>query len=811
MKDERIACGGLPIDSTRGKVEFFAAKGVWALPPGGEGGILKTLLSALAAGALCLLSSLPSTASDDPFLWLEERTGDRALAWVGEQNAATAEEISSDPRFEAWWRTTLDLFSAEDRIPYVYQQGRYLYNFWQDGTNVLGVWRRTTYESYRSARPDWETIIDFDQLAAREGTDWVFGYAECLWPDYDRCLVTMSPDGGDAVEIREFDLKTKAFVADGFVSPVSKSSFSWLDRDRVVVSAAYAADEVTTSGYPRVIKVLERGQKLEDARTVFAGDVDDLSAGGWSAGDGESLLVWQDIDFYNSAIYLIGATGHKRRIPLPTDLALSVFFQDQMIFAPRSRWTAPDGTVAEPGGLYAFSYGDWFRTNRMGNVATLMKPSARVSIATVASTRDRLFVSTVDNVRARVAAFSRFGGRWTSQTIGLPDNGDITISHTDYEGSSVSFGFMDFLTPPSLIWSTDNGGSLETLKTTGARFDASPFMSEQFEATSADGTRVPYFVVRRKDQSGPVPTLMYGYGGFEVSLTPWYSSIRGKLWLEQGNAWVLANIRGGGEFGPEWHQAALKENRQRAYDDFAAIAEDLVARGITTASQLGIMGGSNGGLLTGVMLTQRPELFGAVISQVPLLDMLRYTELPPGASWIAEYGDPAIPEEAAYIEKYSPYQNVAKDRSYPPALFTTSTADDRVHPGHARKMAALMQSLGHPARFNENTQGGHGGSGDLRPQAMIVAMEYLFLQRALEGEANHPQPVTGSRKPVLEVSDRALFPADASAESGVDCAQIDVVAQAARRMGQAVAGLRTRHAELSRDCRQSEQAVSAPN
>ena len=767
----------------------------------------------LSLGVAAFLALAPmALATADPFIWLEERNGDRATAWVAEQNAGTAREISSDPRFLTYWETALDLFSAEDNIPYVYQQGGFVYNFWQDGTNVLGLWRRTTFESYRAARPDWETILDFDRLAAEEGTDWVFGYAQCLWPDYERCLVQMSPDGGDAVEIREFDIRTKSFVTDGFFSPVSKSSFAWLDRDTVIVSAAYTPDEQTVSGYPRTIKVLKRGEGLDEARVVFKGEEGDLSASGFAAGGSlaDGILVWQDLDFYNSAIYLLAANGKKRRIPLPTDLALTVFFQDQMLFSPRSAWTAPDGTVAQPGGLYAFSYGEWLQSRQMGAVSTLMPPSPRLSIGSVTSTRDRLFVATVDNVRSRVLAFDRVDGAWASQAIALPDNGDISISHTEYDGSSVSFSFMDFLTPPSLIWSQDNGRTLETVKSVGARFDATPYETEQFEAISKDGTRVPYFVVRSRDAAGPVPTMMYGYGGFEVSLTPWYSSARGKLWLEQGNAWVLANIRGGGEFGPQWHQAALKENRQRAYDDFAAIAEDLVARGITTSAQLGIQGGSNGGLLTGVMLTQRPELFGAVISDVPLLDMLRYTELPPGASWIAEYGDPAIAEEAAYIARYSPYQNVRPGTTYPPALFTTSTADDRVHPGHARKMTALMQSLGKSALFHENTQGGHGGSGDLRPAAMVLAMQYLFLQRALEGADKRPQPVAGVATPELDISDRSGAPADASDEAGLDCGQLKVIEQAARRKGMVSASLRTRHAELLRVCERIGYAASPP-
>ncbi|MGE3308303.1 MAG: prolyl oligopeptidase family serine peptidase, partial [Rhizobiaceae bacterium] len=438
----------------------------------------------------------------------------------------------------------------------------------------------------------------------------------------------------------------------------------------------------------------------------------------------------------------------------------------------------------------------------------LLEPAKRVSVSCLSTTVDRLFVSLVDNVRGRVLQFDWTDKGWISHKLDLPDNGDISISHTDYESSSVSFSFQDFLTPPSLIWSDDDGETLQTVKSLSERFDASPFTTEQFLATSADGTLVPYFVVRPAKQAGPVPTLMYGYGGFEVSLTPWYSGSRGKLWLEQGNAFVVANIRGGGEFGPEWHQAAVGANRQRAYDDFAAVAQDLVKRKITTAAQLGIQGGSNGGLLTGVMLTQRPELFGAVISQVPLLDMLRYTALPPGASWIAEYGDPAIPDEAAWIARYSPYQNVRPDGKYPPTLFTTSTADDRVHPGHARKMAARMQEQGHNALFVENTAGGHGGSGDFRQTALTTAMEYVFLQHSLEGDANHPTSVEGDAS--LEVSQRAIGASDVAAEAGTECSQLAMIRRQAKRQVALSASLATRYAELERNCVRTGIVPPAP-
>jgi prolyl oligopeptidase len=697
----------------------------------------------VACGAAFFGAGAVALAADDPFLWLEDRYGEKSIAWVTEQNKKTAAEFTADPRFSEYFDAALKLFTAEDNIAYGSADRGVVYNFWSDGRNPLGIWRRTSIESYKTDTPDWETLIDFDMLAREEGTNWVFFGSSCT-DDGVRCLIYLSPDGGDAVEIREWDVATKSFVKDGFFSPVSMSGMGWAGNDAVIITAAYEADEQTVSGYPRVVKVLERGQALKDAKVIFEAERGDLSASGYQTEDNGVTyrFVTREIDFYNYQQHLVLADGSLRAIPVPTDLSMAWVYKGQMIFSPRSEWTAPDGTVTRPNGLYSFDFASWAAGagGDIGRVTVMHEPAERVAISSIGTTKDRIFLVLLDNVRGRVVAYDRTADGWIATSVALPDKGDVYINHTDYYGSSVSFGFQDFLTPPSIIWSDDDGRTLSTIKTLAPRFDASPYMIEQFEAVSKDGTKVPYFVVRSRAQAGPVPTLLYGYGGFENSMTPWYSSVRGKFWLEQGNAWALANIRGGGEFGAEWHQAALKENRQRSYDDMAAIAEDLARRGITTAKQLGVQGGSNGGLLTGVMLTQRPDLFGAVISDVPLLDMLRYTALPPGASWIAEYGDPAIPEEAAYIARYSPYQNVVSNAKYPQVLFTTSTADDRVHPGHARKMAALMQSHGHTAWFQENTEGGHGGNGDPSPQAFVYALQYIFLQRVLEGEGNHPEP-----------------------------------------------------------------------
>lgn len=679
-----------------------------------------------------------NSAADDPFLWLEDRTSRQALDWVHRQNEITVGELQGDPSYQATFQTALDLMTAEDNIAIGAALNGCVYNFWQDKINVLGLWRRTTVASYKTEKPEWETIIDFDALSAKEGVKWVFGGASRLYPDFNRCLLSMSPDGGDASEMREFDIETKSFVEDGFRAPASKSGFGWLDKDTVIVSAAFEEADKTQSGYPRVVKLWKRGTALEDATPIFEAEKEDLAAGAALEFDGDRryLVLARTLNFFASHIFLRLPSGENRRLPLPDDMTDSAIFRDQLVFGVRSPWTTPDGVVCKPDGLYSLDLARWVETGALGPVETVLEPAHRVSIAGIARTQDRLFISLMDNVRGKVVVCERNNGTWSLKSVALPENGNVGIAHAEHFGASVSFSFTDFLTPSSIVWSDDDGATLATVKSQPARFDASPFISEQFEARSKDGTMIPYFVVRRRDQDGPVPTLLYGYGGFEVPLLPGYAGVRGRLWLEKGNAYVQANIRGGGEFGPNWHQAALKANRQNAFDDFAAVAQDVVKRGIATPATLGIQGGSNGGLLTGVSLTQHPELFGAVIIEVPLLDMLRYTELPPGASWTAEYGDPAKPDEAAWLAAYSPYQHVSTDAAYPPVLLTTSTADDRVHPGHARKMAARLQAAGHDKTlFFEETEGGHGGRGDRRPQAAQAAMKYVFLQRALSGTA----------------------------------------------------------------------------
>ncbi len=758
----------------------------------------------LAAASAILASAVPLHAAEDPFLWLEEREGKESLDWVRKQNRATARLVTADSRFKGFVETFYDKYSNYTGIPYVHKQGEFLYT--QDSSG----WYRIGYDAFMSGGDDWQRLIDFGQLSKAEKKTWSFYGADCLAPEFERCLISMSPDGGDAVEIREFNLKTRRFVRNGFFSPVSRSSMTWRDDDSVLVMDAYEPESQTTSGYPRIVRLLERGQPLDQAEELFAGERTDMAVYGSTFGDGYVFV--RNVDFYNNVQVVDDGKGKRETVPLPSDLAISQFYEDQFLFSPRSEWTAPDGTVMKTGGLYSFAFDAWAASGEFGKLQTLMAPNSRVAIEDLRYTKDRLFVTVLDNVKNRIIALDlKDDGTWVSQDLGLPKGGSLSISDADPESSTISFVYEDFLAPASLIWSEDSGRTLNTFASSTEFFDAEPFVSEQFEATSKDGTKVPYFVVHRKDQTEPVPTLLYGYGGFAMPMKPAYLWHRGNVWLEEGNAYVVANIRGGGEFGPEWHIAAVKENRQRAYDDMAAVAEDLVKRGITSSDKLAVQGGSNGGLLAGVMLTQRPELFGAVLSEVPLLDMLRYTYLPVGASWIAEYGDPDIPEQAAYIAKYSPYQNVSRDKKYPLALFTTNTSDDRVHPGHARKMAALMQSLGFSTTyFTEGKLGGHGGSGTFDEWAKKEVTRTIFLQRALEGETKHP--VAAEARDEIQFDAASILPVPKEAEEAVtpDCRQLDAMSRLTQRgIDLRQNGMQVRKLQLEKYCAQAGVAVNA--
>ncbi|MDA2891693.1 prolyl oligopeptidase family serine peptidase [Mycolicibacterium sp. BiH015] len=665
--------------------------------------------------------------TDDPYLWLEDVTGDDALAWVREHNEPTVAELSGE-RFEQMRAEALEVLDTDARIPYVRRRGQYLYNFWRDANNQKGVWRRTTLESYRTEKPDWDVIIDVDELARADDQNWVWAGADVIEPDHSLALVSLSRGGSDAAVVREFDMRTRSFVDGGFELAEAKSQVSWEDENTLLVGTDFGEGSLTESGYPRLVKRWRRGTPLSDAETVFSGaESDVVVAGSRDHTEGfERTLVSRAFDFFNERVYEL-RDGELIRIDTPTDASISIH-REWLLIELRTEWQY--GTQIYPAGsLLAAEYEKF-----LGGTAELQvvfTPDAHTCLHHYAWTRDHLVVVTLADVASRVAIYTP--GAWTSQPVpGLPENTNTVIVGTDPLGDEIFLDSSGFLTPSRLLHGTAGGG-LSEIKRAPSFFDASDLEVSQFFATSDDGTAVPYFVVGHRHRQAPGPTLLGGYGGFEVSRTPGYDGVLGRLWLSRGGTYVLANIRGGGEYGPSWHTQAMREGRHLVGEDFAAVAKDLVERGITTVDQLGAQGGSNGGLLMGIMLTKYPELFGGLVCSVPLLDMKRFHLLLAGASWVAEYGDPDDPDDWKFISEYSPYQNISTDRRYPPVLITTSTRDDRVHPGHARKMTAALEAAGHPVRYYENIEGGHAGASDNPQVAFRSALVFEYLLRTLNG------------------------------------------------------------------------------
>ena len=684
--------------------------------------------------ALTLLAggTMANAADEDPYLWLEDVEGAKALDWVKARNADSQKTLEADPSFKPLYDRLLAINNSNERIPYITKIGTRFYNFWKDANHVRGIWRRTTLDEYRKAEPKWETVLDLDALNKAENANWVWKGADCIEPEQDRCLISLSRGGGDAVEVREFDLPSQSFVKDGFVLPEAKSAVGWKDRDTLYLGTDFGPGSLTDSGYPRTVHEWKRGTPWKDARKIFEAKSDDVYAFGFSdyaQGVRHDGVVRVPAFFQNETQLL--RDGRLAKVPKPDDAEIG-FFREYALITLRSAWK-PGKRSFPAGALVAIKVDDLFAGK--DKFSLLFEPTAKRSLAGYSATRNAVLLNVLDNVRSRPEALLLDGRKWKRHAVPVPANADVNLYAENPDMSDNYFMTVtDFLTPTSLSLGVVTGKEHEVLKRQPAYFKSEGLVVEQHEATSKDGTKVPYFVVLPKDRArdGTIPTLLYGYGGFEVSQTPGYYASAGAGWLERGGAFVLANIRGGGEFGPTWHQAALKANRQRAYDDFIAIGEDLIARKITSPRHLGIQGGSNGGLLMGVMYTQRPDLWGAVLCEVPLLDMKRYNKLLAGASWMGEYGNPDVAEEWAYISKYSPYQNIDAAKTYPPILFTTSTRDDRVHPGHARKMAAKLIELGKDVTYYENIEGGHGGSTNNQQAAFMDAIGYVFLWERLK-------------------------------------------------------------------------------
>lgn len=672
---------------------------------------------------------------DDPYLWLEEVLDEQALDWVRERNARTKEEFATPERFQALQSSLRAMLDTDDRIPAPGRRGQYLYNFWRDAEHVRGIWRRTSMAEYRKSEPNWDVIIDVDALAEAEGENWVWGGATVFRPSQERALVSLSRGGADASVVREFDMTARTFLAPdapdhGFYLPEAKSSIGWIDIDTVYVGTDFGPGSLTESGYPRIAKRWQRGTTLDAAETVFEGDPADISVGaGYDRTPGyERHYVSRSTDFFNHESALLHPDGHLQPIETPSDASES-WYKNWLLVRTKSSWQVGEDTYPS-GTLLATNFDEFLSGERRFEV--LFAPDAHTSLYQYGWTEHHLILVTLSDVQTKLAVLTPGADGWArSELSEAPPMATTTVANLDplESGDDYMMTTSGFTFPTTLLAGT-LGAELELLKQEPSHFDADGLIVEQFFATSLDGTQVPYFVVRKPGASGP--TLLGGYGGFEVSRTPGYNAGNGIGWLSSGGISVTANIRGGGEYGPQWHTQAQKAGRHKVGEDFAAVAQDLVTRGITTPAQLGAVGGSNGGLLMGIMLTKYPELFGALVCQVPLLDMSRYHKLLAGASWVAEYGDPDNPDEWAFIKEYSPYQNVSKSAAYPPILLTTSTRDDRVHPGHARKMAARLEEYGHNVWYYENIEGGHGGASDNAQAAFQGALIYEFLWTQLD-------------------------------------------------------------------------------
>jgi len=699
----------------------------------------------LAAAALCITMhrsanaqqiAVTDPATTDKYLWLEDVSSPRSMAWVKAEDERSLKVLEADPHYATYHEEALKLAEAPDRLAFPEQRAGEIYNFWRDAEHVDGIFRKTSLTDYLSAKPNWQTVIDYDALGKQDHAKWVSEGVDCLYPGDQYCLVSLSAGGEDADNQREFDLKTGKFVDGGFALPHSKQSVSWLDKDTLLVARDWGAGTMTKSGYPFVVKMWKRGTPLDSAKEVFRGQESDISAGGYTLHDskGHSVTLFiRGVTFFETQTFVMTPDGAKQ-VAIPLKSNISGMIDGRVLLTISEDWTPAGQTRSfKQGSLLEMKLADFIKDPAHLKPEVVFEPTADEFLGGAAITKSRLLVTTLKHVEGRATIYTPEHSGWTRKALPVPENSTVDIVSTDSDSDTFFLKITGFLTPTSLFLGDALTGKLTLEKTEPARFDASADTVEQLEATSKDGTKVPYFVVHRKDlkYDGSNPTLLNAYGGFEVAETPNYSANIGKLWLEHGGVFVLANIRGGGEFGPAWHEAGLKTHRQRIYDDFAAVGEDLIARKITSPKHLGIMGGSNGGLLMGVEMTQHPELWNAVVIQVPLLDMLRYEKIAAGASWVGEYGSVSVPAERAFLAGISPYNQLKSGVKYPEPFITTTTKDDRVGPQHARKFAAKMEEFHEPFLYDEITEGGHAAGADLKEQANTWALTYVYLTRKL--------------------------------------------------------------------------------
>ncbi|NOU49645.1 S9 family peptidase [Pseudoalteromonas sp. JBTF-M23] len=691
---------------------------------------MKRTVARIASIVSLSVFSTNTLASDsDPFLWLEEIEGTKALEWVKKQNNASLKYLKHNSAYQNIYQNTLSILHDKTRIPYASERAGYYYNFWQSENNTRGLYRRTTLEEYKKADPKWETVLDIDALAQAENENWVYKGIQCHYPKYQRCLVSLSRGGADAVVVREFNITTKSFVKDGFNLPEAKSSVSWRDDNSIFVSTDFGEGTLTNSGYPRLVKIWQRSKPLETAKTIYSADKNSVQTGGFVVYDNgiQYQIIYDSTSMYTRDMYLLN--NNKRvKIDVPNDASIVGLNNGKLFIELKSAW----GKFAQAEVIYA-DITDVGKAHI--SFKSFIKPTDTRSVEGLSFTKSAILVTVLDDVKNKVYRYlPKANGQWQIDQVQLPETGSMYVLNTDPERDDFFINYSDFLSPSSLY--LVNGTSLEFTKLKGNKsyFDADKYMAKQKFATSKDGTQVPYFIVHKKDLklNAKNPTLLYAYGGFEVSMLPYYSATLGKNWLEKGGVYVLANIRGGGEYGPRWHQAAIKNNRHKAFEDFEAVAEQLIKDKVTQPKHLGIKGGSNGGLLVGTAFTRRPDLYNAAICQVPLLDMQRFNKLLAGASWVGEYGNPDNADDWQYIKTYSPYHNLSKSQQYPKVFFTTSTRDDRVHPGHARKMVAKMQDMGFDVLYFENMEGGHAGAANKEQYAMVSSLEYVYLMDRLQ-------------------------------------------------------------------------------
>lgn len=673
----------------------------------------------------------------DPYIWLEEARSDEALAWVEAENALTLAALEADPRFETLKAEALAIYDSEDRIPYVSFRPDGLYNFWQDKENPKGLLRRTTLESYQSDEPEWEILLDVDALAAADGKEWVYKGSTCLPPALNRCMIALSDGGEDATIMREFDTSTGEFVDGGFeLTEKSQGGVQWLDKDTLFVGRDFGDGTLTDSEYPFTTRVWKRGTDLADAKELYRGEQSDVWAGASlvrdATGEVHATTAFRGISFHEREnFWLHPETFEWVKLDMPLKASLYGIVDGHMLMTSDVDWTVGDKTFPADS-LIAADLEEWKKDPNAAAKTLVWSPGERQTKRGGAITAGALYVGLLDNVVGKVLQFNFIDGAWVSEQVALPSNATVGIAASSTQSEQIMFTVTDFLNPTTLYY-TDGSGDPAVLKTSPSYFEAAGMEVEQHEAVSKDGTKIPYFIVKPAgmEMTGETAMLMSGYGGFQIPRLPGYLGTTGKLWLERGGAYVVANLRGGGEFGPEWHQTAIRENKQRTWDDFIAVGEDLVARRFTSPDHLGIQGGSQGGLLVGTAFTQRPDLFGAAIVQIPLFDMLRYHVIGRGASWIGEYGDPRIPEQRAWIQGYSPYQKIVEGVDYPQPFLWASTADDRTHPAHARKGAARLKELGQPYYYFEDMTGGHSGGVDNEQRAKLQALQFVYLIQRL--------------------------------------------------------------------------------